>query len=173
MPACVQSTDQWRTEPIYSPLPDNAKPAPEIAGLAFLTGQWTAINPNKTVNEETWTKPRGNVLIGSFRQVRLDGDCSFVEMSQIAFENGKVILRLRHLHGRMEVPKGREDVSLFELVSLEENRVEFKGTPGDESVASVVYERISPNGLNQAITFAEETGQDPFVTNYVLDSARD
>ncbi|MEM8714152.1 MAG: DUF6265 family protein, partial [Planctomycetota bacterium] len=68
-------------------LPRNAAPAPQIAGLGFLTGRWVAVNPNKTVNEEIWTPPRGNALIGSFRQIRLDGDCSFVELSQIAIEN--------------------------------------------------------------------------------------
>lgn len=168
----MHSSQHKPTEAMLPPLPSNASPAPEIAGLAFLTGQWTAINPNKTVNEETWTAPRGNVLIGSFRQVRLDGDCSFVEMSQIALENGEVILRLRHLHGRMEVPKGREDVSLFELVSLDANRVEFRGVGETKDVVSVVYERVSPSELHQSLGFSPESGQAPFVTHYRLDNLR-
>ena len=156
----------------FAPLPPNAHAAPELEPLRFLVGNWTAINPNKTVNEETWTPPRGNVLIGAFRQVRLDGDCSFVEMSQIALEGDEIVLRLRHLHGRMEVPKNREEISLFRLVSLNAQRVEFTGSAGAEGVASVVYERTGPHTLTQSIGFAAETGQEPFVTNYVLDAAR-
>lgn len=156
--------------PMTTPLlPRNAAPAPEIAGLQFLTGRWVAVNSDKTVNEEIWTPPRGNALIGSFRQIRPDGDCSFVELSQIAIEKGEVLLRLRHLHGRLEVPEDREGLSLFRLVSLTKDRVEFTGTTGAEGVTSVVYERTGPTTLQQAIGFAPETGQEAFVTNYSLD----
>ncbi len=154
------------TEPL---LPRNAAPAPAIAGLSFLTGRWIAINPNKTVNEEVWTPPRGNSVMGSFRQIRLDGDCSFVDLSQISTEGEEIVLRLRHLHGRLQVPEGRGDVSLFRLVSLEKDRVEFTGTTGAEGVVSMVYERTSETELRQSVGFAPETGQEAFVTNYVLD----
>ena len=150
-------------------LPRNAAPAPEIAGLEFLEGRWVAVNANKTVNEEHWMAPRGNTLIGSFRQIRLDGDCSFVEMSQIAVEGEDIVLRLRHLHGRMEVPKGREEISLFRLVSLAKDRVEFAGMAGSEGVTSLVYERRSANELVQSVGFAPETGQESFVTVYTMD----
>lgn len=150
-------------------LPRNAAPAPQIAGLGFLTGRWVAINPNKTVNEEIWSPPRGNVLIGSFRQIRLDGDCAFVELSQIAVQGEEIVLRLRHLHGELQVPEGRGDISLFRLVSLTKDRVEFTGTSGAESVTSVVYERKSETELQQSIGFAPESGQADFVTRYQLD----
>lgn len=154
------------TEPL---LPRNAAPAPAIAGLGFLAGRWVAINPNKTVNEEIWTPPRGNSVMGSFRQIRLDGDCSFVDLSQISAEGDDIVLRLRHLHGLLQVPEGSEDVSLFRLVSLEKDRVEFTGTTGAEGVVSMVYERRSETELIQSVGFAPETGQEAFVTSYRLD----
>ncbi|MFT7171452.1 MAG: hypothetical protein ACI80K_004606 [Paracoccaceae bacterium] len=155
---------------MYAPLlPRNAAPSPEVAGLAFLTGRWVAVNPNDTVNEETWTPPRGNVLIGSFRQIRLDGDCSIVDVTQIAQEGDELLLRLRNLNGRLEVPEGRGEISLFRLVSLEKDRVEFTGTTGAEGVTSLVYHRKSATELDQEIGFAPENGREPIIIHYHLD----
>ncbi len=159
-------------EPSQTPatleLPAHAAAHPDIEALGFLQGTWTAINPNKTVNEEIWMAPRGNTLIGSFRQIRLDGDCSLVEVSQISREAEGVVLRLRHLHGRLEVPEGRTEVSLFTLQDLQPNRVEFVGTGEAKDVHSVRYERVSPSELVQSIGFAPETGQASFETHYRL-----
>lgn len=149
-----------------APLPEHTRPHPDIKALAFLEGTWTAINPNRTVNEEVWMAPRGNVLIGAFRQIRLDGDCSFVEVSQIARTEDGVLLRLRHLHGQLEVPDGRERISLFRLTEISDQGVKFEGSGGAKDVESVVYERIGPDELVQAIHFAPETGQESFVTRY-------
>ncbi|MEL6431048.1 MAG: DUF6265 family protein [Planctomycetota bacterium] len=151
------------------PVPDHAQAHESLADLSFLSGRWVAENPNGTVNEEVWLPVRGNVALGLFRQVRLDGDCSFAEVSQIAREDDRVLLRLRHLHGLLEVPEGRADVSLFELVDLAPGRVEFRGAGAAEQVSSVVYERTGPRSLEQSVGFAEGTGQAPFVTRYRLD----
>ena len=117
--------------------------------------------------------PRGNALVGTFRQVRRDRDTAFVELSQIAVEDGAVILRLRHLHGRLEVPESRAKVSVFELVSIAEDRVEFRGTAEAMRVTSVVYERVDPVTLVQSIGFDPFTGEKPFVTRYRLDDGPD
>lgn len=150
-------------------LPANAAPAEELQKLSFMEGSWVAVNPNGTVNEEVWTPPRGNALFGTFRQVRRDSDTAFVELSQIALEEGKVILRLRHMHGRLQVPESRAKVSLFELVSVEGKRVEFRGTEEAMGVTSVVYERLDDVTLMQSIGFDPSTGEKPFVTRYRLD----
>lgn len=151
-------------------LPDSAAPSDKLVPLAFMAGRWIAVNPNKTTNEEVWTPPRGNALIGTFRQVRRDSDTAFVEISQIALLDGEVVLRLRHMHGRLEVPENREDVSLFRLVSMTDSRVEFAGTAGAEGVTSVVYERTGPTTLQQSIGFSPESGEKPFITTYTLDA---
>ena len=149
-------------------LPRNAAPAPGIAGLEFLTGRWTAINPNKTVNEEVWTPPRGNSLLGSFRQIQPDGTCSFVELSQIAVNGEEITLRLRHLSGRLDVSEDSAEVSVYRLVSFTKDRIEFAGITGAESVTSLVYERTSETELKQSVGFSAESGEKGFVTNYVL-----
>ncbi len=156
--------------PMTTPLlPRGAAPAPRVAGLGFLTGRWIAINPNKTVNEEIWSPPRGNFLIGSFRQIETDGSCKFVELSQIAMDGDELVLRLRHMQGALEVPAERNQPALFRLVSLTKDRVEFAGATANEGITSLVYERVSPTELQQSLEFAPESGQEAFVTLYTLD----
>lgn len=148
-------------------LPAHAKADPRIAPLSFLSGRWVCVNPNKTVNEEHWMVPRGQFLVGTFRQVRLDGKCAFVEVSQVAIHEDKVVLRLRHMHRDLDVPEKRKEVSLFELQSMTDSRVEFRGTGDAEGVSAVVYERTGPDELRQSIEFdPAKTKQPPFVSVY-------
>lgn len=151
-------------------IPPHAAPAAELASLDMLVGRWIAVNPNGTVNEEVWLPVRGNVAMGTFRQVRLDGDCSFAEVSQIAIDgDGRVVLRLRHLHGQLEVPETRSDVSLFELVSIDPRRVVFRGVGASADVVAMSYERVDAATLVQSLEFAPDSGQPPFVTRYRRD----
>ena len=134
-------------------LPASANPNPALAGLGFLTGTWVCVNPNSTVNEEHWMPPRGSVMVGTFRQVRRDGKCAFVEVTQISVEDNQVVLRQRHLHSKLEVPDERKEPSMFRLKSLSEGRVEFTGTGDAEGVASVVYQRVNATTLTQTVSF--------------------
>lgn len=136
----------------------------------MLVGRWIAVNANGTVNEEVWLPVRGNVAMGTFRQVRLDGDCSFAEVSQIALEgDGRVVLRLRHLHGELQVPESRQDVSLFELVSIDPRRVVFRGVGESAQVVAMTYERVDAVTLVQSLEFDPASGQPPFETRYRKD----
>jgi len=151
-------------------VPAHAAAAPALESLDMLVGRWVAVNPNGTVNEEVWLPVRGNVALGAFRQVRLDGDCSFAEMSQIAIDGeGRVVLRLRHLHGELQVPESRKDVSLFELVSIDPRRVVFRGVGDSAQVVAMTYERVDAVTLVQSLEFDPESGQPAFVTTYRRD----
>lgn len=147
-------------------LPPSAAPVPELAPLAFMEGRWIGVNPNKTVNEEHWMAPRGNHMIAMFRQVRRDGKPAFVELSLITVEKDGVKLRLRHLHGGLEVPKTREELSLFTLKSAENNRVEFTGTGKAEQVTAVIYRLKDQNTLEAEIQFAPDSKEKGFTTVY-------
>ncbi len=151
-------------------LPASASSDPQIAPLAFLAGRWMCVNPNSTVNEELWTLPLGKSMVGSFRQVRRDGGCAFVEISQIAVEEGELVLRLRHLHGKLEVPPERAELSLFKLRKLTGERVEFAGTGSAEGVTAVIYERVDTTTLRQTIEFdTVKTNEKPFTSTYTLE----
>ena len=147
-------------------LPDSAAPAKELLPLSFMTGRWISVNPNKSVNEEHWSAPRGNNMTALFRQIRRDGKSGLLEVSLITAEAEGVVLRLRHLHGLLEIPTGREEVSIFKLKSAENNRAEFTGTGKAEHVTSVVYRLMNPNQLAMEISFAPTSKEKGYTSLY-------
>lgn len=151
-------------------LPDSAKPAKELAPLAFMAGRWVGVNPNQTVNEEHWMAPRGNHMVGTFRQVRRDGKPAFVEVTLIYVEEGKVHLKLRHLHTKLEVPETRKETSDFELQSTGFHRATFQGVGASKSV-SVEYRLVGFDELRVEVKFAPETGQQGFTSVYRRESS--
>jgi len=148
-------------------LPASAAPAEALKPLAFMAGRWVAVNPNKSVNQEHWTLPRGNHMSAIFTQVRRDGKPGFFEVSLITVEaDGSVVLKLRHLHGGLEVPEKRKDLSVFKLVSAANNRAEFSGTGAAEDVTSVVYRLTAEGQLAAEIGFAPTSKEKSFTTLY-------
>ena len=95
-------------------IPASAAPM-EILKVAFMEGRWVAVNRN-SVNEEVWSPPRGDALVGTFRQVRRDSDTALVEVSRSGWRTGRWSSGCG-MHGRLEVPESRAAVSVFELVS--------------------------------------------------------
>lgn len=149
-------------------LPTHAAADSALVPLEFLAGRWICINPNQTVNEEHWTAPRGKSMVGTFRQVRRDGKCAFVEVSQVSVEESGLVLRLRHLHGQLEVPDNQKDISVFALRALAPRRVEFAGTGSAEGVTAVIYERVDEDTLLQTVEFDPvKTKEKPFTSKYV------
>jgi hypothetical protein len=138
-------------------LPDSAKALASVDKLGFMSGRWIGVNPNGTVNEEHWMTPRGTSLIGTFRQIRRDGKPGLVELSLITEDKDGLKLSLRHLHGALDIPKGREELDQFRLKSVTKNRVEFYGVGKSEKVTAVIYERVDKNRLTQTVQFAPDT----------------
>ena len=168
--ACTTTPPTPAPAPAPAPLelPAHAVADPALAPLEFLSGRWICVNPNKTVNEEHWTAPRGKAMVGAFRQVRRDGKCAFVEVSQISVEESGLVLRLRHLHGQLEVPDNQKEISVFALRALAPQRVEFAGTGSAEGVTAVIYERVDADTLRQTIEFDPvKTKEKPFTSTYV------
>ncbi len=162
----VASTDASTAAPALA-LPASAEPHPSLAGLDFMTGTWVCVNPNKTVNEEHWMPARGSVMVGTFRQVRRDGKCAFVEVTQISFEDNAVLLRQRHLHTKLEVPDERKEPSIFRVKSIGDGRAEFTGTGDAEGVSSVVYQRVNATTLTQTVSFdPAKSKEKPFTSTY-------
>jgi hypothetical protein len=136
-------------------LPASAEPVAALKDLTFLAGRWVGVAPRANlVNEEHWMLPRGNAMIGTFRQVRRDGKTAFVEVSQIEATDTGVILRLRHLHSKLDIPDDDRDVSVYTLKSVSKNRVEFAGTESSKGIIALIY-TLSPDGqtLTQDIVY--------------------
>lgn len=144
-------------------LPTSASPAPELAPLAFLAGQWVGINAAGTVNEEVWTAPRGRSLAGLFRQVRKDSKPAFHEVSVISVEDdGSVLLRLRHLHAKLEVPAKRAEPTVLKLVQADETSATFASLPGEAEPITVTYRLEDANTLSNTVTPAAGSKQQPY-----------
>lgn len=163
--ACASNTTPTPASGTFQ-MPASAKPIEAMSPLAFMTGRWMAVNPNGTLNEEHWMSPRGNHLLGTFRQVRRDGKPALIEISLITAEADGVKLRLRHLHTNLEVPERRKDVNVFTLMSAANNRAEFAGTGAAQDVQAVVYELTGPNQLTMSVRFAPTSKEKGYSTVY-------
>ena len=97
--------------------------------------------------------PPGKAMVGTSRQVRRDGKCAFVEVSQVSVEESGRVLRLRHLHGQLEVPDNHKEISVFALRALAPQRVELPGTRSAEGATAVSYARVDADTLRQTIEF--------------------
>ncbi len=147
------------------PMPESAKPTSKISQFSFMVGDWLGVNPNGTVNEETWTPPRGNHMVGTFRQVRRDGKPAFVEVSLLSIEKEGVRLRVRHLHGGLEVPAERARADDFGLVSVGKNTATFAGTESAVEVR-VTYRLLDKNRLAVEVGFAPGSKEKGFTSVY-------
>ncbi|MBL8088356.1 MAG: hypothetical protein JNM85_09860 [Chthonomonas sp.] len=153
-------------------LPESAKAVKELQPLAFMAGRWIGKNPNGTVNEEHWMTPRGNNMIGTFRQLRRDGFPALIEISLVQLTKDGVELRLRHLHSGLEIPKNREEHDTFKLRSADKNRAEFYGTGKAAPVTSVVYRLLDKNRLVVDTNFAPETGEKGYTLVYFREGSK-
>lgn len=147
-------------------------PAEAIAPLAFLQGSWIAVNPNKTVNREQWTAPRGRTMTGAFHQLRRDGTPSFYELTTIVAEDTGVTLYHRHLHRKLEIDERRASTDVFRLVRTETNTAVFEpvegtGAAGEQGIASMTYRLDDQGRLTQELRFKPGSKEKDFTSVYV------
>jgi hypothetical protein len=153
-------------------LPASANSAKELEPLAFMAGRWLAVTPNKLVNEEHWMSPRGQAMVGTFRQVRRDGKNAFTEVSLISVEKEGVRLRLRHMHGQLEIPEERKEPNDFMLVKTGRNWAEFAGTGASKDVTSVVYRLRTANHLEVITQFAPTSREKGYTLHYFREGSK-
>ena len=107
-----------------------------------------------------------DTMFGTLCQIRRDGKPGLIEVSLITEEKDGIQLKLRHLHGGLEIPKNREETDLFIMKSVDKNRVEFAGTGKSAMVTSVVYRLLDKNRLVQELTFDPKSGEKGYFTVY-------
>lgn len=162
---CANNKQAANPVPVVE-LPAHAAANAALAPFSFMTGTWVGVNPNKTVNEETWSLARGNNMVGTFRQIRRDGTPAFFEVSLVTVEESGIELRLRHMHRALEVPETRKNISIFKLKEAVGGRVEFTGTGDAEQVTGVVYRKVDDNTLAVDISFAPTSKEKGFTSTY-------
>lgn len=146
----------------------------QLAPLAFLSGRWAAVNPNKTVNREHWQSPSGRTMAGVFLQLRRDGTPSFYELSAIVVEKDGVRLYHRHLHRGLEIDERRRDVDVFRLVSAEGSKAVFEPVTGDaagpQGIQTMTYRLDGPNRLLQEVAFKPDSPEKGFTSTYTREN---
>lgn len=141
--------------------------------LAFMTGSWVAVNPNKTLNRETWMRPVGNAMTGMFVQMRRDSTPGFYEMTTIVAEPEGVTLYHRHVHRKLEIDERRKDVDVFKLVSAENGKAVFSPVKDQEGgLLSMTYRMEGDNVLVQEVAFKPGSKEKDFATRYTREAAR-
>lgn len=161
VPDAVEVADRLKV-----PLP---AAVPELEALAFMTGQWMTVNPNKSVNREHWMRPSGKTFLGMFQQqasAERGGGPVLYELSAIVAEKDGVMLYHRHLHRKLEVDERRKDVDVFKLASVEVGKAVFVPVKdADGGIASVTYRRDGEK-LVQDITFKPDSKEKSFSQVY-------
>lgn len=139
----------------------NDTTAPEIAPLAFLAGSWSGTMEGDPV-EETWSKAKGDTIIGMFRW-QSEGKTTMTELLNIKAEDGAAVLRLRHFGADFAPWKGECDgVAALKAGKVEKSKVTFTNSSEIGGVLSCEYE-TSPaaDTLKITVTFKPDRQREP------------
>lgn len=162
--------------------PPGAAAAPELVPLGFLTGRWisrTELSGGRgtLLNEEQWSPVRGRSMVGTFRQVNVDGKPGFFEVVTITSEDAaggagpRIMLRLRHFHGALEVEAGETEAMVYRLESVQDGRAVFGAVAHTAGVARVTYIAMGPDRLNVQVEYEPGSPRKSYTVEYVADSA--
>jgi hypothetical protein len=109
---------------------------PALQPLGFLAGRWTSDSADGW-EEEYWSQPRGNSMIGTFRVVK-DGDAVFYEFWAIEVEAGKAIFKMKHFN--QGLVGWEEKADMVRLVASVSGRQDVTFSKPDGSL-SLRYQR--------------------------------
>lgn len=134
-------------------LTDDGSPPASIEQLAWLTGNWLGTGFGD-LSEETWAPPRGDSMIGLFRQ-HGEGKPMFYEFMLLReTEDGSLELRLKHFNPDGTGWEEKKDIVTFKLVALEENAAYFTGlTYRLEGDKLLIFLALKEDGKVQEHTF--------------------
>jgi len=108
----------------------------DVGLMAWIAGTWTGKGLGGKV-EESWSKPKGNVMMGMFRLIQNDKP-TFYEFMTFVVKNGTLMLRLKHFTEDMVSWEEKEKTVDFRFIKKESNRYYFQG---------LTFENVSDNEL--------------------------
>lgn len=95
----------------------------KMAGLAFLTGRWTATT-EQGFQEETWSPVQGDSMIGTFRVVA-GGKMVFSEYWSVELKDGTLVLLIKHFDAGLVGWEAKQESTRLPVTSLAQNSVVF------------------------------------------------
>lgn len=138
------------------PVPASAGPA-SLDTLGFLAGSWTGDMSGSYV-EETWSRPQGTSIIGSFRWLKKDGTPSMFEMLAITREDDAVRLRLRHYSGKLIAKEDADKPLTLKLTESSATRAVFEAEKDAGDLERIVY-AVESGVLAIDVEFKPEEGK--------------
>ena len=108
-------------------------PAPELAGLTWLSGTWAGTMGEGAYSEETWSTPAGTCMVGMWRLVE-DGKPRVLELLTLTVEDGAVVMRLRHHDGALVAWEEKGAPLTLKLVRRGNREAAFEGTEDGTSI---------------------------------------
>lgn len=125
---------------------DFVSPPATFETVGWLIGQWEGEGIRGAPAMESWLKPMGGVMVGTFVQEDADGAIMFTEHMYLMQENGTLTLKLKHFNADLTGWEEKDDFLTFRLVEIEECAAYFNALtlrcadrekPGDGMVAAV------------------------------------
>lgn len=118
-----------------------AMAGPSIKDVSWMTGAWAGpVGPGVTL-EENWIEAT-DASIASLVRISGNGSTSMIELIVIEEENDSLVLRVKQWDPGFK-PRTEEPQTMT-LVSVEENRIEFKPT-APVGFKSLAYSRPAPD----------------------------
>jgi len=108
-------------------------PAPELAGLTWLSGTWAGTMGEGAYSEETWSTPAGSCMVGMWRLIE-EGQARVLELLTLTVEDGAVVLRLRHHDGALVAWEEKGAPLTLTLVRRGNREAAFEGTEDGTSI---------------------------------------
>lgn len=122
-------------------------PKATIADIEWLAGSWTGTGLGG-VSEEIWSKPRGGIMMGTYRLIKEDKPV-FYEMMMMIEKEGSIVLRLKHFDPNFVGWEEKDKSVDFKFVSKEGHRVNFSG---------LTFERAGDKDLKIYLALRQKDG---------------
>jgi hypothetical protein len=113
------------------PPPHAPRPAiaASLADVAWLAGDWV-VETGETYSEEWWSAPAGDSMVGAWR-LSLSGRAKLFELLTLMEEDGRVVLRIRHVDAKGVAWEEKDRPLVLPLVEKGARRAVFEGTEGE------------------------------------------
>lgn len=134
-------------------------PEPDEHPFAWLAGTWVGEGLGGQI-EETWSAPRGGVMVGMFQHLVADRP-NFYELFTIGVERGEWVMRLRHFDPDLSGWEEKDACLLWDCTLRE---------PGRAGFGPVLYEREGDDQLRVSVEL--DRGEGGSTEEFVLRRAR-
>lgn len=151
-------------------------PPATLAQMEWLVGQWSGEGIGGAPATESWLRPAGGTMVGTFVQTKHGEDGAeaimFTEHMYLMEENGSLVLRLKHFNADLTGWEEKDEMLTFRLVAIEPCAAYFNALtlrcadadrPGEGLVAAVRMKSEGPEVRELLFHFDPAHGSDKSV----------